>query len=295
MSGLERRHIQDHNAANVKYWAYPARVLPCTKDQGTCEYLEAVYSGHVTSMLYTFIMWGVILGVLASWATLRVWRTGKPSHGIGSLLSSACDRAARLKRHFLPDAPMRSVFGRVSRLQVAVLAVVSGYLLIFSLVGIVYKTWVTPIAKTDLFNTRTGIGPWSDRIGALAYALTPFTIMLCMRESVLSIVTGIPYQHFNFLHRWLGRIIFVQSFLHTLGWTLVEARFYQPQPKVYVAFITQQYAMFGVVAMFLITWLTFFSTQWAIRKFGYEFFKASHWIIAVLYIGACWVILLDGT
>ncbi|KJX93310.1 ferric-chelate reductase like protein [Zymoseptoria brevis] len=288
MSGLERRHIQDHNAANVKYWAYPARVLPCTKDQGTCEYLEAVYSGHVTSMLYTFIMWGVILGVLASWATWRVWRTGKPSHGIGSLVSSACDRAAKLKRHFLPDAPMRSVFGRVSRLQVAVLAVVSGYLLIFSLVGIVYKTWVTPIAKTDLFNTRTGIGPWSDRIGALAYALTPFTIMLCMRESVLSIVTGIPYQHFNFLHRWLGRIIFVQSFLHTLGWTLVEARFYQPQPKVYVAFITQQYAMFGVVAMFLITWLTLFSTQWAIRRFGYEFFKASHWIIAVLYIGACW-------
>lgn len=157
-----------------------------------------------------------------------------------------------------------------------------------SLVGIVYKTWVTPIAKTDLFNTRTGIGPWSDRIGALAYALTPFTIMLCMRESVLSIVTGIPYQHFNFLHRWLGRIIFVQSFLHTLGWTLVEARFYQPQPKVYVAFITQQYAMFGVVAMFFITWLTLFSTQWAIRKFGYEFFKASHWIIAVLYIAACW-------
>jgi len=50
-------------------------------------------------------------------------------------------------------------------------------------------------------NTRTGLGGWSDRIGALAYALTPFTILLSNRESVLSLLTGIPYQHFNFLHR----------------------------------------------------------------------------------------------
>jgi NAD(P)H-flavin reductase len=50
----------------------------------------------------------------------------------------------------------------------------------------------------------------------------------------------------------------------------------------------QQYVIFGVVAMFLITFLTVFSTQWAIRKTGYEFFKAAHWISAILYIGACW-------
>lgn len=160
--------------------------------------------------------------------------------------------------------------------------------MVSSLVGIVYKTWITPISGSNLYNTRTGLGGWSDRIGALAYALTPLAILLCQRESVLSLITGIPYQHFNFLHRWLGRIIFVQSFLHTLGWTLVEGKFYQPQPSVYATFMAQQYVVFGVVAMFFITWLTLFSTEWAIRLTGYEFFKITHWIIAVLYIGACW-------
>lgn len=137
-------------------------------------------------------------------------------------------------------------------------------------------------------STRTGIGGWADRLGALAYALTPFTILLSNRESGLSLLTGIPYQHFNFLHRWTGRIIFVQSFLHTLGWTIVLGRLYQPQPDEYKAFISQFYAIFGVIAMFLLTLILVLSTKTAIRWFGYEFFKVTHWIIGVLYIGACW-------
>lgn len=159
---------------------------------------------------------------------------------------------------------------------------------VHSLVGIVYKTWITPVEDSPLFNTRTGLGGWSDRIGALAYALTPFTILLSNRESVLSLVTGIPYQHFNFLHRWLGRIIFVQGFLHTLGWTVVEGKLYQPQPEEYVALMSQMYIIFGVVAMFLITLMLLLSTKTAIWRFGYEFFKITHWVIAILYIAACW-------
>lgn len=93
---------------------------------------------------------------------------------------------------------------------------------------------------TGVYNTRTGFGPWGDRIGALAYALTPFTVALGTRESILSLITGVPYQHFNFLHRWTGRIIYVQSALHTLAWTVVEGKLYQPQPKVFKSFINQQ-------------------------------------------------------
>ena len=154
--------------------------------------------------------------------------------------------------------------------------------------GIVYKTWITPVKKTSLFNTRTGLGGFADRVGALAYALTPFTILLANRESVLSLVTGIPYQHFNFLHRWLGRIIFAQGFLHTLGWTIIEGKLYKPQPTEYARLMAEQYIIFGVVAMFLITLMLVLSTQTAIRLIGYEAFKVTHWIIALLYIGACW-------
>ncbi|KAI5848386.1 hypothetical protein BZA05DRAFT_403927 [Tricharina praecox] len=44
-----------------------------------------------------------------------------------------------------------------------------------------------------------------------------------MRENIFSLITGIPYQHFNFMHRVLGWIIFAQSLLHTIGWTIVQA------------------------------------------------------------------------
>jgi hypothetical protein len=99
--------------------------------------------------------------------------------------------------------------------------------------GITYKTWITPVKGTNFHNTRSGIGGFADRVGAFAFALTPLTIALCSRDSILSMLTGIPYQSFNFLHRWTGRIILVQSFVHAIIWTIVEGKLYQPQPTTY--------------------------------------------------------------
>jgi NAD(P)H-flavin reductase len=104
----------------------------------------------------------------------------------------------------------------------------------------------------------------------------------------LTIITGIPYQHFNFLHRWIGRIIFAQAALHTIGWTVVEAYYYGPSPDVYYLFLTNMYAIFGCLATFFITFITVFSTKRVILWTGYEFFKITHLIGAILYIGACW-------
>jgi ferric-chelate reductase len=293
------RHIQDHNEANTTleyHWAYPERVLPCTKDTGTCEYLAAVYWMHDTSMLYTFILWGVILGILAIWGGLRIARyTEERKRGVTGAIKpfstspSLLARLRELRRRFLlVEAPLPVLFGRTSRLQLLLLAVFSIYLTVFTLVGIVYKEWYTPIKGSTLTNYRSGLGGWSDRIGALAYALTPFAVMLGMRESFLSVITGIPHQHFLWMHRWLGRIIFAQSFLHTLGWTLIEARFYKPQPEIFAKFMGQTYAIMGVVAMFLLTLMLVLSTKTSIKWFGYEFFKISHWVIALLFLGACW-------
>ncbi|KAK3650576.1 hypothetical protein LTR56_006281 [Elasticomyces elasticus] len=292
---LARQHIQDHDDPTItlkKYWGYPSRVLPCKNDAGSCAYLDAVYNGHNTSMLYTFILWGVMIGLAVACLLVRGWRMEGASGYSSGFFESLWQRLTYAKRRWLSSdvksKPMRWLFGRTSRLQVTILAVLLAYLLIFSLVGGTYKTWVTPIKNSTLHNTRTGLGPWADRVGALAYALTPFTVLLAMRESVLSLITGIPYQHFNFLHRWTGRIIFVQAVLHTLGWTIVEGKLYQPQPKVYRVFISQQYMIFGVIAMFIITLMLVLSTKTAIRWFGYEVFRIGHWILAILYLGACW-------
>lgn len=132
------------------------------------------------------------------------------------------------------------------------------------------------------------MGGFSDRIGAFAYALTPLSVFLSQRESILSLITGMPTQSFNFIHRWLGHIIFAQSMIHTIIWTIIEAKLYQPQPKVYTNFIKQTYMIWGIVAMGLLSFIWVFSFPRMIRLTGYEFFRKSHAIVALIYLGACW-------
>jgi ferric-chelate reductase len=181
------------------------------------------------------------------------------------------------------------IFGRTTRLQLLTLAALAGYLLIFSFVGITYNTWITPVSDMPgVYNTRSSIGPWSDRIGVFAYALLPLSILLSNRESLLSLITGLPYQSFNFLHRWLGYIIFVQSAMHTIMWCIVELRLYQPQPSVGIEWVTQTYMVWGIVAMILLILLFALSTPWGIRMTGYETFRKAHYVLAMVFIGACW-------
>ncbi|KAI1652424.1 ferric reductase like transmembrane component-domain-containing protein [Daldinia decipiens] len=301
---LAARHIQNLSeaAALEKHWGYVDRAVPCTNDPGSCAYLDQVYGSHDLTMVYSGIMWSIIAGILL------LWTIGKrmfPSPRADEIPTGAIDServariagrrsrmrrtaAALIRRYLLPDSA-RFVFGRTTRLQVLILTVLAGYLLLFSFLGITYQTWVTPIKnKPGLHNTRTSLGPWSDRVGVFAYALTPLSILLSSRESILSLLTGVPYQSFNFLHRWLGYIIVVQGSLHTIGWTVIEVRLYQPQPTTAIEWIKQLYIIWGVVAQILLLILFALSTPWGIRFTGYEFFRKAHYVLAMVYIGACW-------
>ncbi|KAM0426909.1 hypothetical protein ACHAPT_007807 [Fusarium lateritium] len=293
---LGARHIQNMSEAKTlePHWGYADRAVPCTNDKGSCEYLDLVYYAHDLGMLYTGILWGTILAILFVWGILR--HVGRPSAppAISNLSPKAGFAKVRrsvgalTRKYLLPDAA-RVLFGRTTRLQVVIMLTLMGYLTIWSFVGMTYRTWVTPVKDMpNTYNTRTTLGPWSDRIGILAYALTPLSILLSSRESILSLITGVPYQSFNFLHRWSGYIIFVQSALHTIAWCIVEIRLYQPQPSVGIEWVVQTYIVWGIVAMILLTLLVLGSTPWGIRMTGYEFFRKSHYVLAMVYIGACW-------
>lgn len=149
---------------------------------------------------------------------------------------------------------------------------------------------MTPVKNSPgVFNTRSSLGPFSDRIGVLAYALLPLSILLATRESLLSLLTGIPYQNFQPLHRWIGYIIYIQSAVHTIGWTVVEGKLYQPQPKVWTSFIKQTYMIWGVVAMVLITLIVMLSFSCTVRRTGgYEVFRKVHYVMAMIFLGACY-------
>jgi len=304
VNALAARHIQNMSEASAlePHWGYADRAVPCTNDPGSCEYLDVVYHSHDLGIWYSGIFWATVGGMLFLWgigrrllpspkADQQLPRQSEeegPQVGQGAVQRFKNTVSSYSRQYLLPGS-LRPIFGRTTRLQIVILLTLTGYLTIWSFVGIVYKKWITPVKKMEgVYNTRTSLGPWSDRIGVLAYALTPLSVLLSQRESLLSLITGVPYQSFNFLHRWLGYIIVVQSALHTIGWCVVELRLYQPQPSTGLMWIQQLYMIWGVIAMFFLFVLFLLSTPWAIRWFGYEFFRKAHYVLAMVYIGACW-------
>ncbi|KAL2136154.1 hypothetical protein VTI74DRAFT_5207 [Chaetomium olivicolor] len=312
---LTPRHIQNFSeAASLEpHWGYADRAIPCTNDPGSCAYLDVVYEAHDRGMIYTGIFWLTIFGILFVWAlSRRLFPSREPHDDLIAQLSrcnnseseqqrqqppqSSLARAYRAftttaRAHLLPTTPplLRPLFGRVTRLQLLILSILVAYLTLWSFLGIVYATWITPIKNQPptVHNTRTSLGPWADRVGVLAYALTPLSILLASRENMLSLLTGVPYTSFLFLHRWTGYIILLQSLLHTLGWVLVEAWLYEPQPAVWNAWVAQTYAIWGFVALGLLVLLWICTWQVVIdRVTGYEFFRNAHYVLAMVYIGA---------
>jgi hypothetical protein len=110
---LETRHIQelDANSTIKHYWGYADRILPCTKDAGTCAYLDS----------------------------LRYGKSVTRSSNIKTPLRRGLDSLGSLgRRWMLSEAPGRGFLGRVTLLQVTVLSALLGYLLIFSYVYCTY-------------------------------------------------------------------------------------------------------------------------------------------------------------
>jgi hypothetical protein len=103
---------------------------------------------HDLSMLYTFILWAVIGGLLSIWVVVRVFRPRQGSKGNvdGALrdvegLASGDNRSTALRiwramvattSHYLLPESFTDLFGHVSRVQLVVLAGLLAYLLIFS-------------------------------------------------------------------------------------------------------------------------------------------------------------------
>ncbi|CEI67770.1 hypothetical protein FVEN_g9575 [Fusarium venenatum] len=300
---LGARHIQNMSEASTlePHWGYADRALPCVKDAKTCQYLDLVYSGHDFSMLFVGIFWAMAIGILLIWAFCRkIWSSPKADEFFivdnEKTISSTNNRQTRVKRavasffrsYLLPDS-IRLIFGRTTRLQVTLLAILTAYMIIVSFAGLSYRIWVVAVPDMEgVYTIRTTLGPWSNRIGVLAYALTPLTVMLASRESILSLLTGVPYQSFNFLHRWLGYIILAQALLHTIGWVVIETKLYAPQPDAAMQLITETYMIWGIVATLLVLLLFILSLPIVIHRTGYEFFRKAHYVLAMVYIGACY-------
>ncbi|KAL6697084.1 hypothetical protein J3F84DRAFT_393861 [Trichoderma pleuroticola] len=113
-------------------------------------------------------------------------------------------------------------------------------------------------------------------LSLVAYALTPLSVMLANLESMLSLLTGVPYQRLNLLHHCLSYTIFVQSALHTMLQLVARQ------------WVVETCLVCGIAAMTMLTLLIGLSTPWGIRLTRYETFRNLYYSLAMVYIGACW-------
>lgn len=134
-STLASRHIQGSEGVEytIDYWGYAVRNYPCTNDAGTCEYLDAVYGNHETSMIYTFIMWAVF-GIML--LLTIVSRLSRPTKRLGDgvrqsfLYRLVRFLASTVRRYLVPECT--KMFSYTTRLQVLTLVVLCAYLTVFS-------------------------------------------------------------------------------------------------------------------------------------------------------------------
>ena len=142
MPGLFRR--QGHQTMDtskgglVDYWGFAVRVLPCTNDEGTCEYFEAIYEGHKSGILYVGVMWALVGGMLLIWtlgrhfwAPRRALELPTQGHASPGGLKKLGSAIASTTRYYLLPESLRFAFGRTSRLQLLILGVLFSYICVF--------------------------------------------------------------------------------------------------------------------------------------------------------------------
>ncbi|RXK42506.1 hypothetical protein M231_00060 [Tremella mesenterica] len=116
---------------------------------------------------------------------------------------------------------------------------------------------------------------WSNQMGILAFAQTPLIVGLASKNNVISFLTGIPYQHLNYLHRASGRLAFACSWAHMAGRIQHGLR-----GKTDIHSMTVRH---GIVAIIFLTLLSSSSLR-VIRRLWYELFIVCHIVFAFLFL-----------
>ncbi|KAG8767372.1 hypothetical protein FRC12_006279, partial [Ceratobasidium sp. 428] len=133
---------------------------------------------------------------------------------------------------------------------------------------------VTAIALFYQSNPTTNV----PRAGYVVLSQMPIVFALGTKNSVVSLLTGISYEKLNFLHRWVGRIMFIAVLFHFVGWLVLWTKLGITRQAV-------QNNPWGLVAFFALCFSALGSHPW-IRSRLYTLFWNSHIIgLLALMIG----------
>ncbi|KAE8355075.1 ferric reductase like transmembrane component-domain-containing protein [Aspergillus coremiiformis] len=134
-------------------------------------------------------------------------------------------------------------------------------------------------------NTRDGkisygnSPPIATRTGWMALALLPFVLALGAKANLISALTGVPHEKLQVYHHWTSYAMFVLALIHTFPFIVFNIW----KGRMINQWNTSNAYWTGVAALIPQAYLTFMSLP-SIRNRYYEFFKATHFLVALLFL-----------
>ncbi|RHZ47396.1 putative cysteine synthase B, partial [Aspergillus thermomutatus] len=121
--------------------------------------------------------------------------------------------------------------------------------------------------------------PIATRTGWMALALLPFVLVLGTKANLISMLTGVPHEKLQVFHHWASYAMFVLALIHTFPFIIVHI----DKGDMVYQWKTSLTYWTGVAALIPQAYLTIMSLP-IIRNRYYEFFKATHVLVALLFV-----------
>ncbi|OGM44013.1 ferric-chelate reductase [Aspergillus bombycis] len=121
--------------------------------------------------------------------------------------------------------------------------------------------------------------PIATRTGWMALALLPFVLALGAKANLISALTGVSHEKLQVYHYWTSYAMFVLALIHTFPFIVFNIWKGQMVEK----WNTSVVYWTGVATLIPQAYLTFMSLP-SIRNRYYEFFKATHFLVALLFL-----------
>ncbi|PHH73311.1 hypothetical protein CDD82_5541 [Ophiocordyceps australis] len=154
------------------------------------------------------------------------------------------------------------------------LIIASGGLVFFAALTLGPKPYYWP---TDALYGNSP--PLATRSGWIALGCLPFVLVFGAKANLVSALIGTPPEKLNVWHNYLSWALFTLALMHTFPFIV----YHGSRGDTVDEFHKNGVWLTGIIALVAQAWLTVMSIPW-IRNRWYEFFKASHYFFAIVFL-----------
>lgn len=233
---------------------------------------DSNYNETFEYMLYTGTLYGGI--IMAYWAAVLALAT------LFNFLPSSYNiftHTKLLKKYVSSYGATNRLLGIIpSRSQTIILI---GYFIMNLVLCLVHYRFI-PVFEEKKFQLCRHI---ADRTGIISFAHFPVVFLFAARNNLFITLTGWSFGTFNTYHRWVSRMMVLHAVIHSFAWTA-----YTVMDGEYPMMFGTPYWDWGVAATVFGGVIMLFSIR-PLRLKLYEYFLASHIILAIFYtVGCVW-------